>query len=148
MILHLALHLFEIGALSHQFVCELLIHSGSDAVPCAPTLFPPLLQKCDVHNEEEGHKEARNQYKRETLHQTSVVKRAEQDCIQKIGDAEQVPKEKRGAEAELIICHHPSSNPRGRYRHDDVSESSGPSKPSRQHSFDIGHEESSPMNRH
>ena len=55
------------------------------------TLFSPLLQKCDVHNEEQGHEEARNQYKRETLHQTRVVKRAEQDCIQKIGDAEQVP---------------------------------------------------------
>ena len=54
-------------------------------------LFPPWLQKCDVHNEEQGHEEARNQYKRETLHETSVVKRAEQDGIQKIGDAEQVP---------------------------------------------------------
>jgi hypothetical protein len=43
-----------------------------------------------VHNEEQGHEEARNQYKWETLHQTRVVKRAEQDCIQEIGDAEQV----------------------------------------------------------
>ena len=55
------------------------------------TLFPPLLQQRDVHNEEQGFEETRNQYKRETLHQTSVVKRAEQDCIQEIGDAEQVP---------------------------------------------------------
>ena len=63
-----------------------------EAVPgyCARRLFPPLLQKCDVHNEEQGHEEARNQYKWETLHQTRVVKRAEQDCIQEIGDAEQV----------------------------------------------------------
>ena len=55
------------------------------------TLFPPLLQHCDVHHEEQRHEEARNQYEWETLHQRRVVKRAEQDCIQEIGDAKQVP---------------------------------------------------------
>ena len=52
---------------------------------------PPLLQECDVHYEEQRHEEARNQYERETLHQPRVVNRAEQDCIQEIGNAKQVP---------------------------------------------------------
>ena len=57
----------------------------------AATLFPPLLKQCDVHDEEQGHEEARDQYKWETLHQPGVVKRAEQDCIQEIRDAKEVP---------------------------------------------------------
>ena len=55
------------------------------------TLSPLLLQQCDVHYEEQRHEEPPNQYERETLHKPSVVKRAEQDCVQKIGDAQQVP---------------------------------------------------------
>jgi len=58
---------------------------------CSATLLSPLLQKYDVHNEEQWHEEARNQHKRETLHQTRVVQRPQQNCIQEIGDPEQVP---------------------------------------------------------
>src|SRR5512133_1492952 len=49
--------------------------------------------------------------------------------------------EKHGPEAESIIYCHPRSNPGGRERHDDVPESSGPCEPSRQQSFDVGHQE-------
>jgi hypothetical protein len=54
-------------------------------------LVLPLLQECDVHHEEQGHEEARNQYEWETLHQTRVVKGAEQNRIQEIGNAKQIP---------------------------------------------------------
>src|SRR5262249_5592927 len=106
--------------------------ASSGLVTELATLFSPLLQQCDVHYEEQRHEEARDQYERETLHQPRVVKGAEQDCIKEIGDTKQVPEEKHSREAESIICRHPRSHPGGRYRHNNVPESSGPCKTTRQ----------------
>src|SRR5215469_7058705 len=115
--------------------------ASSARLLCSPTLFSPLLQQCDVHYEEQWHEEARDQYEWETSHQPRVVKRAKQDCIKEIGDAKQVPEEKHSREAKSIICRHARSHPGGRYRHNDVPESSGPCETTRQYPFDIGHQE-------
>src|SRR5215470_1776168 len=106
--------------------------ASSARLLCSATLFSPLLQQCDVHNEEQRHEEARDQYERETLHQSRVVKRAKQDGIKEIGDAKQIPEEKLSREAESIICRHPRSHPGGRYRHNNVPESSRPCKTTRE----------------
>src|SRR5215469_2852423 len=42
--------------------------SWQDVLSTRLLLFPPLLQQRDVHNEEQRHEEARNQYEWETLH--------------------------------------------------------------------------------
>ena len=115
---------FSIGKLDQM--------ASSARLLCSPTLFSPLLQQCDVHYEQQWHEEARDQYERETLHQPRVVKRAKQDRIKEIGDAKQVPEEKHSREAESIICRHSRSHPGGRYRHNNVPESSGPCKTTRQ----------------
>src|SRR5215471_14459789 len=106
--------------------------ASSARLLCLATLFSPLLQQCDVHDEEQRHEEAWDQYERETLHQPRVVKRAKQDCIKEIGDAKHVPEEKHSREAESIICRHPRSHRGGSYRHNNVPESSGPRKTTRQ----------------
>src|SRR6267142_3005926 len=67
----------------------------------APTRsFSPLFQESDMRHSHQWHKEARDQREREALHGRCIyrrgksrpqVERAEEDCVDEICDAEQVP---------------------------------------------------------
>ena len=96
------------------------------------------------------HKEARDEREWEALHETRVdrcksmpiVEGAEEDSIDEVRDAKQVPDKKPITEAKSIVGGHARGNPRSGSRHGNVTQSGGPGEATRQEPFLIGHQES------
>ena len=69
------------------------------------------------------------------------VERAEEDGIDEVRDAKQVPDKKPITEAKSIVGGHARGNPRGGSRHGNVPQSGGPGESTGQKPFLIGHQE-------
>src|SRR5262245_191477 len=123
-----------------------LLSQGSAAPPRCIELasYPcrPLRQKSDVAHRQQWHEKGRDQRKRQTLHQRSVVERSKKYRIEEICDAEQIPGKESYAVTISIVRGNARGNPRRGNRHGDVAKSRGPGKSAGQKSFHIAHQKS------
>jgi hypothetical protein len=102
----------------------------------------PLRQERDVAHRYQWHEKGRDQRKRQTLHQRSVIEGTEKYRIEEICDAEQVPGEESRAETILIVGGNACGNPRRGDSHGDVAKSRWPGKSAWQKSLCVAHQKS------